>query len=171
MPCWQHEAGLATLSNTWFLCDRCREAMGFARDVAVALELAVAPVDTLQEALAESPTKAGSASADPDSFPPSPPPGAQPERDPAVALTVSASSAEAPNVVYAASTPSNVPRYVYFRCRRGDEIYQEPAAEIVRNPEGGGPADQCDAPASGRGEPAAPGAPGYLLGVDHGDHT
>lgn len=83
MPCWQHEAGLATLSNTWFLCDRCREAMGFARDVAVALELAVAPVDTLQEALAESPTKAGSASAALDSFPPSPPPGAQPERDPA----------------------------------------------------------------------------------------
>jgi hypothetical protein len=25
MPCWSCEARVATLSNTWFLCDHCRE--------------------------------------------------------------------------------------------------------------------------------------------------
>lgn len=81
MPCWKHEAHLATLSNTWFLCDDCREAIRFADDVAKAFE--ALEVGTSTGALAESPSKAGSGPTPTlTPHPQSPPPGAQPERDP-----------------------------------------------------------------------------------------
>ena len=83
MPCWQHEAQLATLSNTWFLCDRCREAMRFAGDVAVALEHDT-KASTSEGELADSLPEAGSGLAETLFVTPqSPPPGARPERDPA----------------------------------------------------------------------------------------
>lgn len=84
MPCWSHEAQLATLSNTWFLCERCREAMRFAGDVAVALEHDT-KASTSEGELADSLPKAGSGLAETLFVtPPSPPPGAGPERDPAL---------------------------------------------------------------------------------------
>jgi hypothetical protein len=79
MPCWCHEAHLATLSNTWFVCERYLEAERAQR--------AAQPFTgrTSEGALAESPPKAGSEERPETSrtIAHSPPPGAQPERDPA----------------------------------------------------------------------------------------
>lgn len=79
MPCWHHEGTLSVArhleATSWFLCDDCRRALRGGR--------------RLQGALAESPSKvesrgpAGHLAAGATLTPPSPPPGARPERDPA----------------------------------------------------------------------------------------
>ena len=83
MPCWSHEAQLATLSNTWFLCDDCRE---LERNIALAVGVDAAEQTTGRTsdgARAESLPKAGSERPGRPHTSPSPPPGAGPERDPA----------------------------------------------------------------------------------------
>lgn len=83
MPCWHHEGTLSVArhleATSWYLCDDCRRALRGGR--------------RLQGALAESPSKVESRGpAGPEAAravndtPPSPPPGARPEPDPALDL-------------------------------------------------------------------------------------